>query len=394
MRAACRYIFLLLLSTGLLSGFFYLKYRPPNAFYEQLALAELEQPTDRLARAVLFKQLQGAGFTNQVQEILLFHHLALLTSRLYVYQPFIWNPRKAALPLSAFLLGPTKNSINQRLFDEVCPPEEVKHVEIHAPNNDLWQEAQRVLGSDDRCLVVTNWIFNWRYLASSGVHAIWPSFQKYLADYFEWPSNIQTMISQAQAALNLRPEPSSTDGEPYMAVHLRRGDFEDHCRELAESRTGFTTWSTLPIFESSVFPPALDVSNQSSVIEHCYSSLRRILAAMDQQLRTRPHVRALYALHDGAWDHLNVYIQFYKLEEALKSPERAQAAGWSGGLKLITHSGMLPVQWGERDWKVAVDMELARKAEVFIGNGYSSLSSQIIALRLADGGSTADIGLL
>jgi hypothetical protein len=43
---------------------------------------------------------------------------------------------------------------------------------------------------------------------------------------------------------------------------------------------------------------------------------------------------------------------------------------------------------GESDWAVAVDVELARKANVFIGNGYSSLSSQIVALRLATEGRT------
>lgn len=49
---------------------------------------------------------------------------------------------------------------------------------------------------------------------------------------------------------------------------------------------------------------------------------------------------------------------------------------------------------GERDWKVAVDIELARRAEVFIGNGYSSLTSQIVALRLADGGKAEDITIM
>jgi hypothetical protein len=64
-------------------------------------------------------------------------------------------------------------------------------------------------------------------------------------------------------------------------------------------------------------------------------------------------------------------------------------------MKVVTHSGSLPVRSGESDWAVAVDVELARKANVFIGNGYSSLSSQIVALRLAkDGARTRDITLI
>ena len=64
-------------------------------------------------------------------------------------------------------------------------------------------------------------------------------------------------------------------------------------------------------------------------------------------------------------------------------------------MKRVTHSGLLPSQWGEGDWAVTVDMELGRRAEVFIGNGFSSLSTQIIALRLgADAGRVGDISLL
>lgn len=64
-------------------------------------------------------------------------------------------------------------------------------------------------------------------------------------------------------------------------------------------------------------------------------------------------------------------------------------------MKTVTHSGTLPLRRGESDWAVAVDVELAREANIFIGNGYSSLSTQIVALRLAKEGSrTEDITLL
>jgi hypothetical protein len=46
---------------------------------------------------------------------------------------------------------------------------------------------------------------------------------------------------------------------------------------------------------------------------------------------------------------------------------------------------------GEGDFGVAMDVELARRAVGFVGNGYSSLSTQIVALRLADGGRVEDI---
>jgi hypothetical protein len=99
----------------------------------------------------------------QAQDILLYHHLALQTSRIYVYQPFIWRPRgeKAEVPLSAFLRGPTEGSISDAVFDEVCPPEEVVHVQLRVDHLEQWHHAIDVLNRKDRCVVVDDWIFNW-----------------------------------------------------------------------------------------------------------------------------------------------------------------------------------------------------------------------------------------
>lgn len=132
------------------------------------------------------------------------------------------------------------------------------------------------------------------------------------------------------------------------------------------------------------------------MVEHCYPSLVRILAIIDTHARARPDIRTLHVLHDGALDHPTVYIQHYKLAAALTNALRAERAGWTGGpMRRVTHSGMVPMGWGEKDWAVAVDVELARKAAVFVGTGYSSLTTQIIALRLgADGGRTEDVVLL
>ncbi|KAK7057214.1 hypothetical protein R3P38DRAFT_1166029 [Favolaschia claudopus] len=131
-------------------------------------------------------------------------------------------------------------------------------------------------------------------------------------------------------------------------------------------------------------------------MEHCYPSLRRILDAIDAQARANPHVNTLHILHDASWDHPSVYLQYYKLEAAVQDPKRILRAGYKGGpMKTVTHTGSLPLRNGEGDWAVAVDVELARTANIFIGNGYSSLTTQILALRLArEGSRTRDIILL
>ncbi|KDR75020.1 hypothetical protein GALMADRAFT_268566 [Galerina marginata CBS 339.88] len=383
--------------------YLYISSRPPLALYEDLFTSEAEASknlihNERGNKYVKFKQLQGAGFNNQAQEILLYHHLALQTSRIYVYQPLIWRPRgeNASVPLSAFLRGPTDGTVSEAVFDEICPPEEVVHVKLGVDHMDQWNYAQEILNGKDRCIVVDDSVFNWNYLASSGIHAVWPSFRKYLSNHFKWSDNVLEITNRTETQLNLKSQSNPLpEGHPYMAIHLRRGDFEDHCKYLAETQQGFTTWATLPILQSSILLPSLDIHNATSVMEHCYPTLHRILDAISHQARERPHLRTLHILHDGAWDHPTVYLQYYKLVAALTNTNWASRERWKGGPMLwVTQSANVPIKNGERDWSVCVDVELGRRAEVFIGNGYSSLSTQVVALRLGDGGKEADITLI
>ena len=239
--------------------------------------------------------------------------------------------------------------------------------------------------------------FLWSYLESPGIHTIWPSFQEYLANHFRWSDNVLAIVDRTQAKLRLksRLDDVSIEGEPYMALHLRRGDFEDHCKILGERHEGTTTWATLPFLQPAMFPPSLDISNHSSIMQHCYPTLYRILDAVSHQARSHPHLRRLHVLHDGAWDHPLVYQQYYQLAEALKNTAWTKKQGWKNGPMLrVTHSGDVPISRGERDYSVCVDVELGRRAEVFIGNGYSSFSTQIVALRFgADKGKLEDLTL-
>lgn len=127
---------------------------------------------------------------------------------------------------------------------------------------------------------------------------------------------------------------------------------------------------------------------------HCYPSLRRILSAVNIQAQLHPEARTLYILHDGAIDHPLVYLQFYKLRTTLMNGAWARKSHWPGGPmnRVLQSSDAQSVKTrGENDFGVAMDVELARRAAGFVGNGYSSLSTQIVALRLADGGRVEDI---
>lgn len=96
--------------------------------------------------------------TNQAQEILLHHHLALQSSRIYIYQPFDWRARKQQLPLSAFLLGPTQHSVPSSLVEELCPrgSDDVVNIKIDSSQTDIWKTALSALNRKEKCIVVDN----------------------------------------------------------------------------------------------------------------------------------------------------------------------------------------------------------------------------------------------
>ncbi len=213
---------------------------------------------------------------------------------------------------------------------------------------------------------------------------MFPDFSSYIYDHFAWSPEIQHLASRTEAFLGLR-SPSAPGGQPYIAVHIQRADdFRSHCRSLTASRKAFTLWNTHPSLR--VLHPPLDPSNATSVIEHCYPPSLRILDAIQDALeRASPLVKTAYLLHDEEWNHLAIYPQIWKLEAVLKQRTRIIS---------VVHSGMMPTRWGDGDFKVGADMEVAIKADAFVGIGYSSLSSQVVALRTAFGRSIDTVVLL
>ncbi|KAJ3735656.1 hypothetical protein DFJ43DRAFT_990967 [Lentinula guzmanii] len=347
-------------------------------FLESLELIE----TQKNPKFVLFRQHEGTDFGNQTQEILLHHHLALQSSRFYIYQPFYWKSRNEQLPLSAFLLGASQErAVPASFVEKLCPKgsDDVAHIKIQSTQEDLWNTALSALKRKEKCIIMDNPIIDTAYLSSPTAESIWPLFQKHLARWFQWSPQILDIVERTQAQLNLRRQFSNLHGEPYIALHLHRKEFLEHCKTAAQQHLGFMNWANLPAVLSTTLPPRLNPGNDSSVMEHCSPSLSRVMDAIDRQVRRKPYLRSVHIIHDGV-----ASTDLRKLENALKNPGRAQRAGWTyGPIKSLTHSAMVPHEPEEVDFLVGADVELARRAEVFIGNGYSSLSSYIVALRMA-----------
>lgn len=109
---ALRLLLALLISFSLLSAYIYLKSRPSYALYHELTRLELQQSQDLVGqldvsaiekrRYVRFRQLQGAGFNNQVRTALLTYHIHMLIKTLGL----ITGSRNSALPPSSSCIFP------------------------------------------------------------------------------------------------------------------------------------------------------------------------------------------------------------------------------------------------------------------------------------------------
>lgn len=153
-----------------------------------------------------------------------------------------------------------------------------------------------------------------------------------------------------------------------LAAHLRRGDFEDHCKKLSDWGSRYNGWNSFPDFPDRFDEPwNLKPETRLSVyLEHCYPTIDQIvprLRKIRKEWQGTP-LKRVYFLTNGKADFLD------ELERRLK------ADGWEQVHS--THELVIPNEAVEVD--MAIDMMIGQTAEVFVGNGVSdNLSVSIVA---------------
>ncbi|PPQ97873.1 hypothetical protein CVT26_013042 [Gymnopilus dilepis] len=226
---------------------------------------------------------------------------------------------------------------------------------------------------------------------------------------------------------------------PILVLHIRRGDYEEHCKNLAEwsaSYMGFNSFpqhrvrdrfdvpqivdpavsnSTLAAEEEAGtennVPPDIDdirrrsYSDPSTVASmderkeiyarHCYPSPQQIVRRVRQVVRDYSQAQVTPSWWTGNDSKrqtgmgLNkIYIMTNGDSEWAEEVKRAlgqdfPALGfvWEG----ISTSRDLILGWEEKPVVQALDMYVASRAELFVGNGFSSLTANIVMLRMKMG---------
>ncbi|KAJ7196108.1 hypothetical protein GGX14DRAFT_673876 [Mycena pura] len=406
---------------------------PPPPTYEALRKWEDELPQHNLdlpfpegrsGRYVKFSnQMHLVGWNNCLNERLMNAHLAYMSRRAYVFSDYWWSvdhyawppaqhsPDGLRTPVTALLAGPmvggpwdvgddAPRSISERWFDVVCPPNErrlINTADVKPPVAEAsgaavfahWQKL--LLSAPERCIEVVPaplevdsmpQVFDLWVWGSTRVFSLWDIFADSPTSRLLAPSPIVQSAIDRNAYLFLPrgPRPSHpAPRDPFarmLAVHVRRGDYLSHCRNLAMWGSTYYSWAQLPVLLDKFTPlPGDDPRREDAVLEHCLPTLpqlmRRISDVRREYVQGGPDrvLDVLYLLTNEKGEWLD------ELKDALRN------AGWH---TLVT-TRELVLDAEQIDVSNAVDMQLARMAAVFLGNGVRRAPCRVPPLTLYSG---------
>ena len=176
------------------------------------------------------------------------------------------------------------------------------------------------------------------------------------------------------------------------------GDYSYHCKELARAKHPFMLWNRLPQLSNPLLPESTEHERYLRCFPTRELILERILHIKDSPEYS--DIQAIYVLHDMQW---NTPLTFFLLQWLRRNllapplphvrPTSPSSNSHSQFLRFLdTRDMQHQLSRQESDFAVMIDVEIARRATVFIGNGFSSLTSEIAMLRLGDGQATRTIG--
>ncbi|KAH9947084.1 hypothetical protein B0H21DRAFT_740272 [Amylocystis lapponica] len=355
--------------------------------------------------------VHASGWGNAMQELLMNAFLAYSSGRSFVFDNYTWNREgpdytdynghliPSRIPLSALITGPTvgdpfpegdpaPRSVAKEYWDEVCPHPTILHTDVisHAVDSEasaltLLQKGVEVLnGIEEGCVEfdITSWqLFSIWVFGNTRVLDIFPFFAKSpIISQFGWSPLIEAAFDNNRPIFSptsmlgpyLPYYPFSKKDDKYapipglLVLHIRRGDFEGHCVNLAKwaaTYTGFNSFVSLP---DHFTPPARDVG--------CFPSIDQIVTRIEEVRRT--------TVGQGL---KNVYVMTNGDKEWVAELKATLLK--TGYFKRVSSSRDVKLNWEQKYVSQSVDMLIGQRAQVLIGNGFSSLTANIVMLRMA-----------
>jgi len=358
--------------------------------------------------------------------------LAYKSKRAYVFQDHLWNLKhypwpsnkyylvgSPRTPLNALLAGPpaggswdpddnAPRSISELWFDTVCPKSErriiftgdVKPAIYWESGDVIFKHWERLLtDAPERCIEIqpspygndeTPQTFDRYLMGCTRVLPLWDEFRTSPVSRLLAPSAIVKAAVDRNEYLFLPrgpqlPYPAPRDPyERVLAIHLRRGDFEKHCLELAKWNSTFHGWNLLPYLpDKFVHPEGYEPGKNTPegvahYQKHCYPDHEMVL----DKIQTS---REEYIWAESPGEHRVLDMVFLLTNDATGWVDELKTKLLQSGWQTVVTTKDLELDQEQKDVGLAVDMEFGRKAAVFIGNGWSTFSSGIVHRRLVDG---------
>ncbi|KAJ7479327.1 hypothetical protein B0H11DRAFT_1725609 [Mycena galericulata] len=381
-------------------------------------------PEGKTGRYIKFSnQIRFLGWNNCLGEILLNAHLAYVSGRAYVFQDYYWAeehyhwPREqwvtenARTPLNALISGPAAGgpfeeddqaprAVSTEWFDVVCPQSERRYINTrdvkpalaHAPGIDVlthWQTLLRY--APERCIEIVAaeedpfpQTFDLSLWGSPRLLTLWDSLSQSPISrllggspivHAALEANVYQLVPRGPRRPHIAPR------DPFrhvLAFHLRRGDYQDHCRELTWRNAAFYAWNLFAYLPDRFVPEPDTPGKEERFLARCWPDIAAVVkkaaATRRDYLAHTASLGATYPTLDTMYLLTNEKSKWVdELENELRKD------GW---WVAASHDLVLDVE--QTDVSMAVDMEIARRAEVFIGNGWSSFTSNIVYRRLLD----------
>ena len=343
--------------------------------------------------------------------------LAYKSKRAYVFQDHIWNPEHypwpsqkylestPRTPLNALLAGPSAGgfwdpddnaprSISEHWFDTVCPKSErriiltgdVKPAVYWEPGDVIFKHWERLLtDAPERCIEVqpspngndgTPQTFDFWLWGSTRILPLWDEYKTSPVSRLLAPSAIVKAAVDRNGYLFLPrgprlPYPAPRDPyERMLAIHLRRGDFKGHCLHLAKWNSTFHSWNLLPslpdkfIHPEGYEPGKNTPEGYAHYQKHCYPEHDMILDKIKKS-------REEYIRAASPGGHRVLDMIFLLTNDATGWVDELKTKLMQSGWHTVVTTKDLELDQEQKDVGLAVDMEFAIKAAVFIGNGVS-----------------------
>jgi hypothetical protein len=168
------------------------------------------------------------------------------------------------------------------------------------------------------------------------------------------------------------PSPSGVKINEYrktIGIHVRRGDFGDHCAYLARTVPGFASWNLLPRLPDKYRRPNVEIHDPENkhrlkeFMNHCWPDIDQMVKRIRQVKQEYESSKlgtltGVYILTNGERDWV------VQLKNALLNARM-------GIERVVSSQDLNLVTPPERLAKQAVDMEVGTRSAVLLGNGVS-----------------------